>query len=91
MQSDTPLGQVWLAERQGWSEQDKAREAAQLFDLTTRMYALARIMLGDVNIAATTALQVGREHPTAWGGQGQCCRSSKQLRADHLLLLLSGG
>lgn len=62
MQSDTPLGQVWLAERQGWSEQDKAREAAQLFDLTTRMYALARIMLGDVNIAATTALQVGSQH-----------------------------
>jgi hypothetical protein len=51
---------VWLAEREGWSEAQLAKEAEELFDLTTRMYALARLMLGDVNIAATTALQVGK-------------------------------
>lgn len=37
------------------------RYGAGQFKLTTRMVALARILCGDVNIAATTALQTGRE------------------------------
>lgn len=63
VQEDTPLGQVWLEQRKGQSEEARKEEAKELFDLTTRMYALARVMLGDVNIAATTALQVRRPHP----------------------------
>ena len=34
----------------------------EMLTLTTRMNALARITLGNVNIAATTALQVGAMH-----------------------------
>lgn len=60
VQEDTPLGQVWLEQRKGQSEEARKEEAKELFSLTTRMYALARVMLGDVNIAATTALQVRR-------------------------------
>lgn len=37
-------------------------QSASMFELTTRMVALARLLLGDVNIAATTALQT--IHPT---------------------------
>lgn len=58
VQAETPIGQVWLAERQHRTPEDLAEESEVLFDRTTRMYALARLLLGDVNIAATTALQV---------------------------------
>ena len=38
---------------------DKKAHMMEMLTLTTRMNALARITLGNVNIAATTALQVG--------------------------------
>jgi hypothetical protein len=59
VQADTPLGRVWLSERADFTQEDYKEESEALFNRTTKMYALARIMLGDVNIAATTALQVG--------------------------------
>ena len=37
-------------------------QRAAMFELTTRMVALAHILLGDVNVTSTTALQ--RIHPT---------------------------
>ena len=37
---------------------DKAAHMREMLTLTTRMNALARVTLGNVNIAATTALQV---------------------------------
>ena len=58
MQAETPIGQAWLAERQHHTPEDLAKESEELFDRTMRMYALARLLLGDANIAATTALQV---------------------------------
>ena len=38
---------------------DKGAHMKEMLTLTTRMNALARVTLGNVNIAATTALQVG--------------------------------
>lgn len=38
---------------------DKPAHMKEMLALTTRMNALARVTLGNVNIAATTALQVG--------------------------------
>ncbi|CAM9136826.1 unnamed protein product [Discosporangium mesarthrocarpum] len=62
---DTPIGEHWLLERAGCSSAMEKDEKDQLLRLTTRFYALARMTLGDVNIAATTALQglhpAGRE------------------------------
>lgn len=58
VQHDTPLGKQWLSERAHYTPQDFEQDKARLLRLTTRMYALARVTLGDVNIAATTALQV---------------------------------
>ncbi|KAA8492095.1 FeFe hydrogenase maturase subunit HydE [Porphyridium purpureum] len=66
-QEGTPVGDAHkkLRERAGQTEQDKMEQNARMVDLTTRMYALARLFLGAVNIPATTALQaldpVGRE------------------------------
>jgi len=65
VQAKTPLGQVYLAERQHHSAEELEKERIDLLERTTRMYALARLILGNVNIAATTALQAldpqGRE------------------------------
>lgn len=65
VQAQTPLGQVYLAERQHHSAAQLEEERKALLERTTRMYALVRLTLGNVNIAATTALQAldpqGRE------------------------------
>ena len=58
VQAETPIGKIWLEQRSHFKKEDFEQESRGLFNLTTRMYALARIILGDVNIAATTALQV---------------------------------
>ncbi len=42
-----------------FGEVDKPAHMREMLTLTTRMNALARATLGNVNIAATTALQVG--------------------------------
>lgn len=75
LQRGTPTGDWWEEEHPELSvavrqadtatpEQLKLLDthAAAMFELTTRMVALSRILLGDVNIAATTALQT--IHPT---------------------------
>jgi outer membrane PBP1 activator LpoA protein len=50
-----------------WQEQfgskDKKQHMKDMFELTTRVNALVRIATGNVNIAATTALQVGSGAP----------------------------
>jgi biotin synthase len=80
LQRGTPTGEAWIKLHPDHYEAILAKEsgtvtpqqldlldinAASLFELTTRMIALARILLQDVNIAATTALQTihatGRE------------------------------
>ena len=74
-QRGTPVGDWWEkdnpllsgATRQGDNATPEQIEvldkhAAAMFELTTRMVALARITMGDVNVAATTALQT--IHPT---------------------------
>lgn len=53
-QKDTPLGKLWQEENPNL---DTKRYNEKLFRLSTKMVALARIICGDVNIAATTALQ----------------------------------
>lgn len=74
-QRGTPVGDWWEQENPLLSEATRQGEkatpeqvevldkhAAAMFELTTRMVALARITMGDVNVAATTALQT--IHPT---------------------------
>jgi biotin synthase len=62
LQEDTPIGEIWLKENQNV---DKKLYNKELFTLSLKMIAISRIFLGNVNIAATTALQainpVGRE------------------------------
>lgn len=55
----TPVGDMWLAEMKSRG-MDKDAYKEWVFERTTRMTALARVTLGDVNIAATTALQAIR-------------------------------
>lgn len=75
LQRGTPTGDVWEKEHPQLSAAIRQADAATpeqveiydthkaaMFELTTRMVALARLLLGDVNIAATTALQT--IHPT---------------------------
>lgn len=62
VQAQTPLGQVYLAERRNHSAAELEEERKALLERTTRMYALARLTLGNVNIAATTALQALDPH-----------------------------
>jgi biotin synthase-like enzyme len=61
-ETGTPAAEMWA---QQYGHLDKTEHMKQMVTLTTRMNALARITLGNVNIAATTALQaidpVGRE------------------------------
>jgi biotin synthase-like enzyme/GTPase SAR1 family protein len=61
-ESGTPAADLWA---QQYGHLNKTEHMKQMVTLTTRMNALARITLGNVNIAATTALQaidpVGRE------------------------------
>ena len=58
----TPAAEMWSNQ---YGEVDKKAHMRAMVELTTRMNALARVTLGNVNIAATTALQaiepVGRE------------------------------
>lgn len=58
----TPAAEMWANQ---FGEVDKKKHMIDMVALTTRMNALARVTLGNVNIAATTALQaiepVGRE------------------------------
>ena len=72
----TPTAAAWAAQHGGT---DKAAHSAAMVGLTTRMNALARVTLGNVNIAATTALQARRRPPRhplttprhfSWGGKG---------------------
>jgi biotin synthase len=72
-QKDTPLGKLWQEENPNL---DTKRYNEKLFRLSTKMVALARIICGDVNIAATTALQAinpqGLSHPRQfWGRVGR--------------------
>ena len=77
LQRGTPTGELWKATHPELVEAVAAKDVNQasaeqlrlldthnaaMFDLTTRMIALARILLKNVNIAATTALQT--MHPT---------------------------
>jgi len=77
LQRGTPTGDDWALEHDDLSRAVVAKEnktatpeqlhlldihAARMFEITTRMVALSRILLGNVNIAATTALQT--IHPT---------------------------
>lgn len=77
LQRGTPTGELWevthpeLAAAVAAKDIDRASKEqlrlldahnAAMFDLTTRMIALARILLKNVNIAATTAFQT--MHPT---------------------------
>lgn len=77
LQRGTPTGELWEAAHPDLSAAVAAKDANQasrdhlrlldthnaaMFDLTTRMLALTRILLKNVNIAATTALQT--MHPT---------------------------
>lgn len=76
-QRGTPTGEVWESQHADVAQAYRDREAqtateeqltlldrygAGRFELSTRMIALARLLCGDVNIAATTALQT--LHPT---------------------------
>lgn len=58
-EAGTPVGEMFMEELQakGWS---KERYKEWVFERTTRMVALARLTMGDVNVAATTALQAIR-------------------------------
>eukprot|EP00727_Mastigamoeba_balamuthi_P006938 m51a1_g2865 putative hydrogenase maturase protein E (435) ;mRNA; r:351089-352715 len=62
LQSDTPTGRRW-SDLHG--SEDREELHRRLFSLSSRMIACTRVVLGDVNIAATTALQainpIGRE------------------------------
>ena len=77
LQRGTPTGELWEATHPDLFAAVAARDANQatreqlhlldthnaaMFELTTRMIALSRILMKDVNIAATTALQT--IHPT---------------------------
>lgn len=62
VQAQTPLGKVYLEQRRGHSAAQLEEERKALLERTTRMYALARLTLGNVNIAATTALQALDPH-----------------------------
>ncbi|KAL4448101.1 hypothetical protein ABPG75_005320 [Micractinium tetrahymenae] len=61
-EAGTPVADMWQRQFGGV---DKPAHMREMLTLTTRMNALARVTLGNVNIAATTALQaidaVGRE------------------------------
>ena len=49
------MAELWAAQ---YGHLDKKQHMKEMLTLTTRMNALTRITLGNVNIAATTALQV---------------------------------
>lgn len=53
---------LWLVPAEMWeqlfSHVDKQAHMKAMFELTTRMNSLARIVVGPANISATTALQV---------------------------------
>lgn len=61
-EAGTPVAEMWAAL---YSDVDKKKHMRDMLDLTTRVNALARITIGNANIAATTALQaidpMGRE------------------------------
>jgi len=61
-QHDTPIGKLWLEQNKNVNMKEYNK---RLFRMSLKMIALSRIMLPDVNIAATTALQAinptGRE------------------------------
>ncbi|GAB4823876.1 hypothetical protein N2152v2_010922 [Parachlorella kessleri] len=61
-ETGTPVADMW---DQQFGHLDKKKHMQDMLTLTTRMNALARITLGNVNISATTALQaidaIGRE------------------------------
>lgn len=52
---DTPVAAMW---QEQFGSKDKKQHMKDMFELTTRVNALVRIATGNVNIAATTALQV---------------------------------
>lgn len=77
LQRGTPTADLWIQEHRDLAQAILAKDnneatseqielldihAAQMFELTTRMVALSRLLMGDINIAATTALQT--IHPT---------------------------
>lgn len=61
-EAGTPTAEVW---DEMFGSVDKKSHMKAMFDLTTRMNALARVTIGNANISATTALQaidpMGRE------------------------------
>lgn len=54
--SNTATADMW---EQLFGHLDKKAHMKAMFELTTRMNSLARIVVGPANISATTALQVG--------------------------------
>ncbi len=91
LQKDTPVGQWWLKENEGV---DKEQAKKDVFNLSTRMLALARILLPDANIAATTALQainpIGREIALGRGANMLMpILTPREYREDYQLYLLN--
>lgn len=56
VEKDTPMGMLWASLHSGETEEQIVAYKKWLFELSTRMVSLARILLGNVNIASTTAL-----------------------------------
>ena len=65
VQDETPIGEQWMALYGNMNEQEKKEYNRKLFRLSLKMTALARILIPEANISATTALQAinpaGRE------------------------------
>jgi hypothetical protein len=62
VQRRTPVGEAWLAEH-GPDHESSDVYKAWAFDMTSRMISLTRVTLGNVNLAAATAVQAA--HPGA--------------------------
>ena len=92
LQRNTPTGTWWCHEHPDVFEAIQDKEIgiasstqidrihqydASLYEITTRMIALTRLLLGDVNIAATTALQT--IHP-------MCGREVALMRGANILM-----
>ncbi|KAF0983418.1 hypothetical protein FDP41_010483 [Naegleria fowleri] len=65
VQEDTPIGEEWMKLYGHLNEEEKKEYNRKLFRLSLKMTALARILIPEANISATTALQAinpaGRE------------------------------
>jgi hypothetical protein len=64
LEAETPVAEQWMVQ---FGAVDKTTHMKRMFELTTRMNALARIALGNVNVTATTALQASQAKCFAGG------------------------